>query len=73
MKGKGERERRIQLNADFQRTAQRDKKAFFNDQCIKPEENNRGETLELSSGILVIPRGHFTQRWAQKRTYRVDT
>ena len=30
----------MQLNADFQRTAQRDKKAFFNEQCIKLEENN---------------------------------
>ena len=41
MKSKGERERYIQLNADFQRTAQRDKKACFSEQCIKLEENNR--------------------------------
>ena len=41
MKSKGERERYIQLNADFQRTAQRDKKACFNEQCIKLEENNK--------------------------------
>ena len=41
MKSKGERERYIKLNTDFQRTAQRDKKAFFNEQCIKLEENNR--------------------------------
>ena len=41
MKSKGERETYIQLTADFQRTAQRDKKAFFNEQCIKLEENNR--------------------------------
>ena len=33
MKGKGERERYIQLNAEFQRTARRDKKAFLNEQC----------------------------------------
>ena len=39
-KSKGERERYIQLNADFQRTW-KDKKAFFNEQCIKQEENNR--------------------------------
>ena len=43
VKSKGERERYIQLNADFQITARRDKKAFFNEQCIKLEENNRRE------------------------------
>ena len=48
MKSKGERKRHIQLNTDFQRIAQRDKKAFFNEQCIKLEENNRrGKTREL--------------------------
>ena len=41
VKSKGERERYIQLNADFQRAAQRDKKACFNEQCIKLEENNK--------------------------------
>ena len=40
-KSKGERERYIQLNADFQRTAWRDKKSFLNEQCIKLEGNNR--------------------------------
>ena len=45
---KGERERYIQLNADFQRTAWSNKKAFFNEQCIKLEENNRtGKTRDL--------------------------
>ena len=43
VKCKGEKERYIQLNAEFQRIAQRDKKAFFNEYCIKPEENNRKE------------------------------
>ena len=48
MKSKGERERHIQLNADFQRTAQRGKKVFFNEHCIKLEENNRrGKTRDL--------------------------
>ena len=48
VKSKGERERHIQLSADFQRTAERDKKAFFNEQCIKLEENNRrGKTRDL--------------------------
>ena len=47
-KRKGEREKYIQLNADLQRTAQREKKAFFNEQCIKLEENNRsGNTRAL--------------------------
>ena len=47
-KNKGERERHIQLNADFQRTAWRDKKSFFNEQCIKLEETNRrGKTRDL--------------------------
>ena len=45
---KGERERYTQLNAKFQRTAWRDKKAFFNEQCIKLEENNQwGKTRYL--------------------------
>ena len=42
-KSKGERGRYIKLNEDFQRTARRDKKAFFNKQCIKLEENSRME------------------------------
>ena len=47
-KSKGESERYIKLNEDFQRTARRDKKAFFNKQCIKLEENNRrGKTRDL--------------------------
>ena len=41
VKSKGERERQIQLKTELQRTAQRSKKAFFNEQCIKLEENNR--------------------------------
>ena len=40
----------IQLNAEFQRIARRDKKAFFNKQCIKLEENSkRGKTIDISS------------------------
>ena len=41
MKSKGEKERYKHLNAEFQRIARRDKKAFFNDQCKEIEENNR--------------------------------
>ena len=40
-KGKGEKERYTHLNAEFQRTARRDKKAFLSDQCKEIEENNR--------------------------------
>ena len=40
-KGKGEKERYGYLNAEFQRIARRDKKAFFSDQCKEIEENNR--------------------------------
>ena len=48
MKGKGERERYIQLNVEFQRIARRDKMAFFNEQCKEIEENNReGKTRDL--------------------------
>ena len=61
-KSKGERERYIQLNADFQRTAQRYKKAFFNEQCIKLEENNRrGKTRYLFRKIGDI-KGTFCPR-----------
>ena len=41
VKGKGEKERYTHLNAEFQRIARRDKKAFLGDQCKEREENNR--------------------------------
>ena len=65
VKGKGKRERYIQLNAEFQRTARRDKKAFLREQCKEIQENNRMERLEIFSRKLEIPREHFRQRWAQ--------
>ena len=40
-KGKGEKERYIHLNTEFQRITRRDKKAFVSDQCKEKEENNR--------------------------------
>ena len=47
MKGKGEKERYTHLNAEFQRIARRDKKAFLSDQCKEIEENNRmGKTRD---------------------------
>ena len=52
-------------NAEFQRTARRDKKAFLSDQCKEIEENNRmGKTRALFKKIE-IPRDNFMQRWAQ--------
>ena len=47
-KGKGEKERYTHLNAEFQRIARRDKKAFLSDECKEIEENNRmGKTRDL--------------------------
>ena len=52
MKSKGEMERYTHLNAKFQRTARRDKKAFLSDQCKEIEENNRmGKTRGLFKKI----------------------
>ena len=51
-KGKGEKERYTRLNAEFQRIARRDKKAFLGDQCKEIEENNRmGKTRDLFKKI----------------------
>ena len=58
-KGRGEKERYTQLNAEFQRIARRDKKDFLSDQCKEIEENSRMGRLEISSGKLEIPREHF--------------
>ena len=52
MKGKGEKERYTHFNAEFQRIARRDKKAFFSDQCKEIEENNRmGKNRDLFKKI----------------------
>ena len=52
VKGKGEKERYTQLNAEFQRIARREKKAFLSDQCKEIEENNRmGKTKGLFKKI----------------------
>ena len=61
VKGKGERERSAQLNAELQRIARRDKKASFKEQKITTE----WERLEIFSRILEILREHFMQGWAQ--------
>ena len=65
VKSKGEKERYKHLNAEFQRIAKRDKKAFFSDQCKEIEENNRmGKTRDLFKKFE-ISREHFMQRWAR--------
>ena len=54
-KSKGEKERYSHLNAEFQRIARRDKKAFLSDQCKEIEENNRmGKTRDLFKKIRDI-------------------
>ena len=66
-KGRGEEERYTHLNAEFQRIARRDKKAFLSDQCKEIEENNRmGKTRDLFKKIRDT-KGTFQckQRWAQ--------
>ena len=51
-KGKGEKERYIHFNAEVQRIARKDKKAFLSDQCKEIEENNRmGKTRDLFKKI----------------------
>ena len=55
MENKGEKERYTHLNAEFQRIARRDKKAFLSDQCKEIEENNRmGKTRALFKKIRDI-------------------
>ena len=65
VKSKGEKERYKHLNAEFQRIARRDKKAFLRDQCKEIEENNTMERLEIAPRKLEIAREYFMQRWAR--------
>ena len=65
VKSKGEKERYIHLNAEFERIARRDKKAFIDDQSKKEKKTIEWERLEISSGKLEIPKEQFMQRWAQ--------
>ena len=69
VKSKGEKERDKHLNAEFQRIARRDKKAFFSDQCKEVEKNNRmGKTRDLfmkirdTKGILHAKMGSIKDR-----------
>ena len=64
-KSKGEVERYTRMNAEFQRIARKDKKAFLSNQCKQIEENNRmGKTRDLFKRIRGT-KGTFQQRWAQ--------
>ena len=64
-KGKGEKKRYTHLNAEFQRIARRDKKAFLSDQCKEIEENNRmGKTRDFFKKMSDT-KGSFMQRWTQ--------
>ena len=57
VKSKGEKERYKHLNAEFQRIARRDKKAFFSDQCKEIEENNSTSRIppQLEQNHVVLP------------------
>ena len=64
VKSKGEKERYKHMNAEFQRIARRDKKAFLTDQCKEIEENNRmGKTRDLFKNIRDT-KGTFHAKWA---------
>jgi len=64
-KGRGEKERYTHLNAEFQRIARRDNKAFFSDQCKEIEENNRmGKPRDLFEKIRDT-KATLHARWAQ--------
>ena len=59
VKSKGEKENYKHLNAEFQRIARRDEKAFLSDQCKEIEENNGWERLEISSRKIRDTKGTF--------------
>ena len=69
-KSNGEKERYTQLNAEFQRTARRDKKDSLRDQCKEIEENRMGKTRDLFKKIRDA-KGIFLGKRAQSRTEMV--
>ena len=78
-KGKGEKERYIHVNAEFQRTTRRDKKAFLSDQCKQIEENNRmGKMRDLfrkirdTKGIFHAKMGTIKDRYGMDLTEAED-
>ena len=71
MKSKGEKERYTHLNAEFQRIARRDKKAFLSDECKETEENNRmGKTRDLFKKIRDT-KGPFHAKMGTMKTHLV--
>ena len=64
-KSKGEKERYTHLNAEFQRIARRDKKAFLSDQCKEIEENNRIRKTRNLLKKIRDTKGMFHAKWAQ--------
>ena len=72
-KSKGEKERYTHFNAEFQRTARRDKKAFLSDQCKGIEENNRmGKTRHLFKKIRDTKRTFHAKMGSIKDRNRMD-
>ena len=65
VKSKGEKDRQTHLNAEFQRIARRDKKAFLGDQCKETEENNRMVKSRDIFKKIRDTKGTLMQRWAQ--------
>ena len=59
-KGKGEKERYTHLNAEFQRIARTDKKAFLSDQCKEIEKNRMGKTRDLFKKIRDTKQGNIS-------------
>ena len=73
MKSKGEKERYTHLNAEFQRIARKDKKAFLNDQCKEIEETNRIEnTRDLFKKIRDTKRTSYTKMGSIKDRNGMD-
>ena len=62
VKGKGEKERYTHLNAEFQRIARRDKKAFLSEQCNEMEENNRMGKTRLHFKKIRDTKGTFHEK-----------
>ena len=73
VKSKGEKERYTHLNAEFQRTARRDKKSFLSDQCKEIEENNRKEKTKDLFKKMRDTKGTFHAKMGSKRTEIVWT
>ena len=73
VKSKGEKERYTHLNAEFQRTARRDKKSFLSDQCKEIEENNRKEKTKDLFKKIRDTKGTFHAKMGSKRTEMVWT